>query len=284
MPPSCVADARCSMNDDDPARHDELSQADGGEPALDPPARPDDASSMRREIDRLRAQLSTAEFRELALRRELQHRVRNVLAVVRSIYRRSRESGASHEEFAEHFEGRLTAVARYQAHVDETEPGGIEVEDMVRDELLETRCLDRPDCTIAGPPIRLWQKPAELMGLAIHELATNSIKFGALAQGAALNVGWSFDTDQRVLRFRWKESGVSVAGFAPRPSGFGRQLIEEALPYQLGATTSFDLRPGGLDCSIVLSLPGSQAGGSTGAGYGGGYATEASSLPPSTPV
>ena len=215
---------------------------------------------MRGEIDRLRAALSASELRERALRRELQHRVRNVLAVVRSIYRRSRESGASQEEFAEHFEGRLTAVARYQTHVDGTETGGIEVEDMVRDELLETGCLDLPDCTIAGPPIRLSQKPAELMGLAIHELATNSIKFGALAQGAALDVAWSFDAARGLLRFRWKESGVSVAGFAPRPTGFGRQLIEEALPYQLGATTSFDLRPGGLDCSIELPLPGRQTG------------------------
>lgn len=211
----------------------------------------------RDETTRLRNALAAAEMRERALNHELQHRVRNMLAVIRSIYRRSRENGASQDEFAEHFEGRLTAVARYQSHVDEV-GSGIEIEDMVRDELLGSTALDGPNCSIGGPPLLLKQKLAELLGLAIHELATNSIKFGALAQDGRLDVAWSIEDFEgsRRLRFRWTETGVSVASSAPRPAGFGRQLIEEALPYQLGAVTSFDLKPGGLICTIVLPLPG----------------------------
>ena len=203
----------------------------------------------------MRDALAAAEVRERALSHELQHRVRNMLAVIRSIYRRSREDGASHDEFAEHFEGRLRAVARYQTYVD-TVGSGIEIEDMVRDELLESMCLDGPNCSIEGPALRLRQKPAELMGLAIHELATNSMKFGALAQGGQIRVSWSVQRQEEagLLQFRWAETGVSVAGSAPRPSGFGRQLIEEALPYQLGAATSFELKPGGLTCTILLPI------------------------------
>lgn len=204
---------------------------------------------------RLHTALAAAEARERALSYELQHRVRNMLAVIRSIYRRSRESGASQEEFAEHFEGRLNAVARYQSYIDEF-GSGVDLEDIVRNELLESRCLDGPNCSIGGPTVRLRHQSAELIGLAIHELTTNAIKFGSLAHNGRLNVQWSIEDidSSATLQLRWQETGVSVASTAPRPSGFGRQLIEEALPYQLGAKTSFVLRPGGVECTILLPL------------------------------
>lgn len=213
--------------------------------------------AAQRELEQMRAALAAAEARECVLTYELQHRVRNMLAVIRSIYRRTRESGASQEEFAEHFEGRLDTLARYQSQGDDARFPGIELEDMLRDEFLEAHCLDGPTCTISGPPIHLREKSAELMGLAIHELTTNSIKFGALAQDGGLAAEWSLEqgSEGPLLHFRWTESGVSLITAAPRPSGFGRQLIEEALPYQLGARTSFHLKPGGLECSIRLPLP-----------------------------
>lgn len=212
--------------------------------------------AAQQEIRELREALASSRERERALANELQHRVRNMLAVIRSIFRRSLENGASHKEFAEHFSGRLDAVARYQSQVDDFGSAGIEIEDMVRDELLEGHCLDGPRCSIGGPPVRLRQKAAGLIGLAIHELTTNAIKFGALAQDGTLRVEWSLEDgpEETRLRFRWSEAGVSVTTSAPRASGFGRQLIEEALPYQLGATTTFELRPGGVECCIVLPL------------------------------
>ena len=213
-------------------------------------------TDAQREIGELRKALAASEARERALTYELQHRVRNMLAVIRSIYRRSREGGASQEEFAEHFEGRLDAVSRYQSHIDGAGSSGIDLEDMLRDELVETRCLDGPKCRISGPPVCLRQKAAELMGLAIHELTTNAIKFGAVAQGGTIAVEWSLEgaSEGPLLRLRWTESGVSVTTSAPRPTGFGRKLIEEALPYEIGATTSFNLKPGGIECLILLPL------------------------------
>ncbi len=230
-----------------------MSTEDSGEPPV--PDRGAELVAARAEVERLRTALEIAQQRERALIHELQHRVRNMVAVIRTIYQHSRESGASQTEFAEHFEGRLGAVARYQSYVDDV-GAGVELEDMVRNELLASRCLDGPGCVIEGPTVQLRHKAAELMGLAIHELTTNAIKFGAIAHDGQLAVTWSVEEggDGRRLHFRWIEKGVSVTSAAPRPSGFGRQLIEEALPYQLGATTSFILKPGGVECTILLPL------------------------------
>jgi two-component sensor histidine kinase len=230
------------------------------------------------DVASLRDALAAAHEREHILRHELQHRVRNMLAVIRSVYRRTLDTRTDEEEFGDHFQGRLDALARYQLLVDGIDSSGVELEDMLRDELLEAHCLDEPQCTIDGPPVRFRQKAAELMGLAIHELATNSIKFGALAQDGRIAISWSLANadGQPALRFRWTESGISVLTPAPRPNGFGRQLIEEALPYQLGATTSFDLGPGGLDCVILLPL----AGAVTAVGDQPGPAGENLALPP----
>lgn len=208
------------------------------------------------EIKKLRMALAASEARERTIANALQHRVRNLIAVVRSIFRYSRESDVSQDEFAGHFEGRLNAVVRYLTQLDQTSLPGVELEDMLRGELLEYHCLDGASCTLIGPPVHFRQHSIELMGLAIHELVTNSVKFGALAQGGRLIVQWSLEEGPQdaLLHFHWTESGVSVAAAAPRPTGFGRRLIEETLPYQLGATTSFRLNPGGIECTILLPV------------------------------
>jgi two-component system CheB/CheR fusion protein len=220
-----------------------------------------DAAARLEEADRtireLRAALRAAAARERKLANELQHRVRNILGVIRSIYRRSRANGASQDEFAEHFEGRLNAITRYEVNIAEIGPAGVELEDVIRDELLQVHSGPEHRLTIAGPVVRLRGKWLELIGLAVHELATNSIKFGALLHRGKLNVQWALRTspDGQLLDLRWTELGVPAVALAPRPSGFGREVIEQALPYELGATTMFEITPGGMACSIVLPLP-----------------------------
>lgn len=225
------------------------------------------AVDAKGEVGALREALAAAEARERWLSHELQHRVRNMLAVIRSIHRRTWESGASQDEFAEHFQGRIDAIARYQAQLGAP---GVELEDMLREELLRVHCNEGPHCTIAGPAVRLQQKAAELMGLAVHELVTNSIKFGALAQDGKLAIEWALagDPTGSRLNLRWVETGIAPLAPAPRPSGFGRQLIEEVLPYQLGAVTSFEIMAGRLECCIALPLPGASGeSGSVGSGH-----------------
>lgn len=93
------------------------------------------------------------------------------------------------------------------------------------------------------------------MGLALHELAINSIKFGVLAddQGQGrLRVRWSIEDS--VLAFEWSETGISIVTPAPMRKGFGRQFIEQALPFQIGANSSFEVVPGGIIVRIDVPL------------------------------
>jgi two-component sensor histidine kinase len=96
------------------------------------------------------------------------------------------------------------------------------------------------------------------LGLAIHELTTNAIKSGALkVNGATLDIRWALDVDQRevpLLRIAWTEQGVPAVTASPSRYGFGRELIEVALPYRLGADTKLEFRGGGVCCSISLPL------------------------------
>lgn len=224
----------------------------------DPPGQiTQEMAEMRRERDAAIEAFEESEARARRLGDELQHRVRNMLSVIRSIQRRTLEASPSPEEFIQHFEGRLEAIGRYQTRGVVGQRRRIELEDIIRDELLPTRCLDTPACVITGPTVLLEEEAVGPLTLAIHELAINSFKFGALRPDSGrLEVSWSIGqgTTGPVLHFRWEERAADEGAGLPSASGFGRQYIEDALPYQTGATTSFDLRPTGLVCTITLPL------------------------------
>jgi two-component sensor histidine kinase len=186
---------------------------------------------------------------------DLQHRLRNNLALIRSIVRRSSETAESAEEFAVHLEGRIAALARTQGSLAAAGQAGVEFEDLVRTELMANAVPDAR-FLVDGPPVRLHSKGAETIALAIHELATNSLKFGALtAPNGYLAVTWA---TQRAapprLRVNWMESGVTIASLAPRKRGFGQELIESTLPYELNANTRLTFTPGGVQCLIDVPL------------------------------
>lgn len=116
---------------------------------------------------------------------------------------------------------------------------------------------------LSGPEVELEAETAQVMALALHELATNALKHGALGQQGSLSVSWQIDgrAAKPRLGLDWRESGVVMPPEAPRRStGFGRTLIETALPYDLGAKTRLDFTPTGVCCRIELPL--GQAGGS----------------------
>jgi two-component sensor histidine kinase len=212
-------------------------------------------AQARRELSDLNQSLQQQREREKLLLGELQHRVRNMLAVTRSIFVRTVATGRSLEGVANHFTGRLDVLARYQLTHAHDPGGSADFETMVRDELQSAAAAADPRVHIEGPEIRLAHEAAQLMGLAIHELFTNSIKFGVLstsAERARLAIRWAV-ADER-LEIEWTETGVAILAEAPISSGFGRIFIEEALPYQLRATSVFELAPGKLICRISLPL------------------------------
>ncbi|MBN8808251.1 MAG: PAS domain-containing protein [Sphingomonas sp.] len=201
--------------------------------------------------------------RQQVLVAELQHRVRNILTIVRSVFGRTVEAGGPIEEIADHFSGRLAAMARTQVIVTQSAHGKVDLENLIRDELLSVGVGDSSSVTIAGPDVALDSKTAESLGLAIHELTTNAVKYGALSKkGARLTIDWTTNIGyggSETLDLTWKEQGVPAMPVAPSRYGFGRELIEEALPYRLGAETKLEFRGGGVCCSISLPLPGTGA-------------------------
>jgi PAS domain S-box-containing protein len=202
-----------------------------------------------------------AEQRQAILTAELQHRVRNVLSMVRAIARRTFLGDQSLEEAAAHFDGRLTALSRTQTVLTRATGEGIDLESLVWEELL-AQAADENAITVSGPPVRISPKAAEIVTLAIHELATNATKHGAFSQnGGRLAVMWSREVEagEPWLHLAWTESGVQVAATAPRRQGFGTELIERRVPYELRGRATMDLRPGGLDCTLDFPLAHSES-------------------------
>ncbi len=188
---------------------------------------------------------------------ELQHRVKNILAVVRSISGRSLETSDTLEAFSAHFAGRLDALARTQGVIARRGDEGVELEDVVRDELAASAPADDDRIKVSGPPVLLKDKAAEVFALALHELATNAVKYGALSVPVGrIAVDWRLmnTSEGRRLSLEWRESGVPALNSRPQRSGFGRDLIEQGLPYDLDAVTSLDFAPGGVRCTVELPL------------------------------
>jgi two-component system CheB/CheR fusion protein len=189
---------------------------------------------------------------------ELQHRVRNTLAVVRSIARRTAATSETVEDYAMHLEGRIDAFARVQAAVTRNPIGGIDLESLVAAELLAYGAHEgKQVVSIKGPNTSLQPKAAETLGLAIHELATNAVKHGALsAERGRVEVAWRFgeaDGEARLV-FDWNETGVKLSTNGPRRQGFGTELLERTLAYELGAVTKLAFEPRGLRCTISLPV------------------------------
>jgi two-component sensor histidine kinase len=186
---------------------------------------------------------------------DLQHRLRNNLALIRSIVRRSSETADSAEQFAVHLEGRIAALARTQGSLAAAGQAGVEFEDLVRTELIANAVPDAR-FLVHGPSVRLHSKGAETIALAIHELATNSLKFGALtAPNGYVAITWATERAAPPrLHVNWTESGVTIASLAPRKRGFGQELIESTLPYELNANTRLTFAPGGVQCLIDVPL------------------------------
>jgi two-component sensor histidine kinase len=186
---------------------------------------------------------------------DLKHRLRNNLAQTRSIIRRSQETADSFEHFALHLEARIGALGRMQGALTTAGDAGVELEELVRTELIAS-AVPEHRYSMVGPAVRLHVKGAESLALTVHELATNSLKFGALTTpNGHVAVTWAVTEDQFPrLRITWIESGTSIASLAPRRRGFGQELIECTLPYELGAQTRLMFSPGGVVCEIDLPL------------------------------
>ena len=211
-----------------------------------------DLTPQKRAEDALRA----SEERSRLLLAELQHRVRNTIAVVRSIARRTAERSDNLEQMISHFEGRLNAFSRIQAAVTRNAGIGVDLKSIVEDELMAVATREGSQLRIKGPDIELNARTGEALSLAIHELATNAIKYGALAaEHGHVRVCWELipdhGTDQ--LHFEWIETGVQPPS-KPVREGFGHEMLLRSLPYDLGAETNIEFTDSGLRFTMKMPL------------------------------
>jgi two-component sensor histidine kinase len=182
--------------------------------------------------------------------------VRNVLTMVRAVAQRTVAGGGTPQEIGGRLGGRIDALARTQSLLTRALGVGVDFEKLVRDELL-AQAADLTALSISGPPLELSPKAAEVMTLAIHELAANATKYGALAHDAGKVVAtWSFreEAGSQWLLFEWVESGVDLTGRLGAPAGFGTELITRRVPYELNGRGEVQLRAGGVRCTIEFPL------------------------------
>ena len=205
-----------------------------------------------------------AEDRMHVLVAELQHRTRNLIAVVRSLADKTRQESSSFDDFQVRYGDRLQAVARVQGLLSRLgEDQRVAFDELLRAELMAHGVRDGNDghVTLEGPAgVPLRSGTVQTFALALHELATNAAKYGALSQpDGHLTVRWRVETDGagRQLHVEWRESGVAMpANAAPQGGGYGRELIERALPYQLKARTSYEMGTDGVRCTIAVPISG----------------------------
>jgi two-component system, chemotaxis family, CheB/CheR fusion protein len=216
-----------------------------------------DIGERRRAADALKDR----EARMRVLVGELQHRTRNLIGVVMALADTTGGQGQTLRGFKASFSDRLMALARVQSLLSRAAPGdSLTFDSLLRSEL-SAQSGSAGTLSLDGPPdIMLRFNSVQALAMALHELTTNAVKYGALGQtGARLHVRWRVQDEDGSswITVDWKESGVETAdGAAPRGAGNGRRLIEDALPYQFGARTTFAIGPDGVHCTLALALGG----------------------------
>jgi len=210
-----------------------------------------------------------AEERQDLLAREVDHRARNALAVVHSIVRLTRANSV--EGYVMAVEGRIKALARAHALLSDSRWYGADLATLVAEELAPYRIGEPDKVQIGGPSISLQPHAAQALALALHELATNAAKHGALSSmSGKIRVTWTIKPESLLLH--WSETGGPQISPPPTRS-FGLNVIRASIENQLSGKATFDWAPGGMRCT--LSIPqqdhtGAGAGRKTGNGAGSG--------------
>ena len=206
------------------------------------------------------AEMATARAREEAseesadrlrlLVHEVDHRANNLMAVIQGLVTLSNaESSAGLKQV---IEGRLHALAKAHKLMSEARWRGADLDRLVTEELTPFGLGASGRITVAGENVALSSAAAQGMALALHELATNAVKYGALSNDAGqVRVTWSCTGE--ILTLRWDESG-GPAVEKPRRRGTGLRVLERAFEGGLGGRTHLDWTPGGLQCRLEAPL------------------------------
>lgn len=192
--------------------------------------------------------------RDLSRTIDAQHQIRNLMSKVRSMARLSAPSHLKVDDYVDHLSGRLQAMGRTQSMLARLPGTRLSLAELLDEELL-ANAVHQDRCLAKGPDVALAPPAAEIVTLAIHELATNSIKFGALGDKGTVQISWTTcDRDQVPwLTFRWEES-FSRRASTPMRRGFGTCLIEERIPYELQGEGRMQVHNAGVLAEFAFPL------------------------------
>lgn len=189
-----------------------------------------------------------AEERQNLLAREVDHRAKNALALAQSIVRLTRADEV--KAYVNAVEGRINALARVHTILSLSSWQGAELSRLIDEELAPYSLGGQ--IMLAGPEVQLLPATAQTLALALHELFTNSAKYGALStRSGRLAIGWQ--VKDQLLTLSWEESGGPLV-MTPKSRGFGTRSLLASVESQLGGQALFDWRAEGLLCRLEVPL------------------------------
>jgi PAS domain S-box-containing protein len=186
---------------------------------------------------------------------ELQHRVRNIMAMIRSTAVRSADGATGVEDYKISLAGRLLALSRVQTLLTRHANAGGSLRGILESEI-GAQAHSENQYELTGPDIMLSPKAVEVLTLAFHELSTNALRYGALSvSGGKVTVTWTlFEKREKPwLAMDWAEDGAPSRP-PPTRRGFGSELIEGKIPYELRGSGKTTIEPGGAHCHIEFPL------------------------------
>jgi PAS domain S-box-containing protein len=197
-------------------------------------------------------QRKRAEEHQLLLVNELNHRVKNTLAIVQGIAHQSFKGTSLSQEARQAFEGRLSALSTAHNLLTHQNWEAASIHQIIRDGV-GALGLSSNRVMAHGPELLLVPQTAVSLAMAIHELATNAVKYGSLSRTEGIvDVKWHVQ-DER-LKLQWQEHGGPPV-VAPAKRGFGTRMIEAALASELSGTVTIEFNPTGLICTIDAPTP-----------------------------
>jgi PAS domain S-box-containing protein len=189
-----------------------------------------------------------AEERQALLAREVDHRAKNAMAIVQSIVKLTKADSIA--DYAVVVEGRIKALSRAHAILSASRWEGAELTKLVDEEIAPYRSDHADRIHVSGPKVVLDPTTAQTLALALHELATNAAKYGALSQASgALELTWQLQPEAIVIN--WRETGGPPT-HQPLKLGFGTRIISSSIERQLGGKAVFDWRSEGLSCALFV--------------------------------
>ncbi len=198
----------------------------------------------------------TVQSHRALLTRELHHRVQNTLASLQAIVSQTMRRASSTEEAAATLMARIQAMAAANTLLITEDFGSVSMEDLVRRSLAPFGVEDADRFHLSGPNLRLPSQVVVAYALALHELATNASKYGALSNATGVvEVTWSVEDEagHPMLHMLWQERGGPPVT-PPRQTSFGTQLIQRVLATEIGGRVDVDYRVEGVVFTAVAPL------------------------------